>query len=143
MKKLFLILLICGLIFLPTPLVASYNDDLIEIEVSAGQNNRQIGFKIINIDVVNNRQDNITVYYDYCFDSAYGMAIPKFYFENTTVASSESKDIIINVKDSIGDGWHPIIIYNFDLTVSAEEVQIEKKGFIFRQFVILWDPIGS
>ena len=52
-----------------------------------------------------------------------------------------AKEIIINIKEGIGDGWHPIILYNFDLEVNAEMVQVEKKGFIFRQFVVLWNPI--
>jgi hypothetical protein len=119
----------------------SYCNDSIEIEVSAGRNNRQIGFEIIKINIVNNKQKDITVYYDYYFDPFYGMAFPQFYFENTTVSSLESKEIIINVKDSIADSWYPIRIFNFDLKVEAEDFQIEKKGFTIRQWVILWDPI--
>ena len=141
MEKIFSIVLIFTFIFLTTPFVSSYGDDSIEVEVSAGRYNQQIGFEIIKINIVNNRQMDITVYYDYYFDRVYGMGIPQFYFENTTVASSGFKEIIINVKDGIAGSWYPIRIFNFDLKVKAEDVQIEKKGFTFRQWVILWDPI--
>lgn len=82
---------------------------------------------------MNNKQEDITVYYDYYFDRVYSPEIPQFYFENTTVVQLESKEIIINVKDSIADSWSPIRIFNFNLKIEAENVQIEKNGFTLRK----------
>ena len=141
MRNIVTIFLVSAFLFLTLPSVVGFDDDSIEIEVTAGQQNRQIGFGIITLHIVNSKPENITVKYDYYFDCVYGMAIPNFIFENTTVGPLESKDIIIHVKEGIGDGWYPIILYNFHIEVTVEYVQFDKKGLCYRQFVVLWDPI--
>ena len=141
MNKLNSIVIIFLFIFVSIPLATANNYDSVEINISAGLHNRQFGFKIIKINIVNNLEEEIIVNYDYYFDSIYGMAIPQFYFKNITIKALESKDIIINVKDSIASSWYGLKIFNFDLKVKVDDIQIEKKGLTIRQFVLLWDPI--
>ena len=141
MKKLFSIVIIFSFIFVPITLANAYNYDSFEINISAGLDNRQFGFEIIKINIVNNLEEEIIVNYDYYFDRIYGMGIPQFYFKNSTIGPLESKDIIINVKDSIASSWYGLKIFNFNLKVKVDDIQIEKKGITIRQFVLLWDPI--
>ena len=141
MKKLLSLLIIFLFIFVSIPLVTGCHHDSIEINISAGLHNRQIGFEIIKINIINKLEEEIIVNYDYYFDSIYGMAIPQFYFENTTIKALKSKDIIINIKDSIASSWYGLKIFNFDLKVIVDDIQIEKKELTIKQFVLLWDQI--
>lgn len=136
--KIFYIVLIIAFIFPTASIVSSLGDDLIEIQVTIGQNKGQIGFGIITIDIKNNKSEEVMVYYNSTFDRVYSMEIPQFYFEKTIVPPGKSKEIVLDVKERIGSSWYPIIIFNVDIIVETEDVSIEKTGLAIRKLIIFF-----
>ena len=139
MKKQYQILSLLMIItFFITPNCLGLDNTDVEVEITAGPNGKQFGYGIITINITNNNPDEILVYYNTTFDRIYSMEIPNFYFEQTTIAPNESKEIVLDIRERIGSSWYPIIIFEIDIDIEFDGVRIEKDGIAYRQFVWLF-----
>ena len=133
----YLVLFTIGL-FVVTSLLPSINsmnniiisdDDTVEITISAGNFNKDIGFGV-SIDVLNYRKDSVIINYSITRDRYFVKDFPETYENSFSVPPEDYWATLIGIGNNF-------IIYNLNISAWYGEYKINRRGICIGELVIL------
>ena len=122
------------------PIFASPLNNDVVINISSGKNGKNIGFGI-TIEVFNNKDEEILIYYNYIIDRIFSMEMPFLHFNTTTIKSGENFREHISINYATYSTPYRPKIYKVHFYVSIKDIndiKYEKHGRAIKELVIFF-----